>query len=526
MWSYLQYKAIGRDIERERAGSQTERAYDLEGRLSQSGQQHDGDNKSSRTTDGQGLESSNDIAVGLECENDPFSPRDWSLAARSKNIAILTLLISVQAWAGAADSMANTSASMYFHVSKVAQNLSTAMYLFGIGSGCMVVGPLSETVGRNPTYLISTFCFLFFVLGTALAKSFGGFIVCRYLTGVFSSATLGINGASVKDQFRPVKRAFVFPIIAWANVAPPVIAPIAGGWIASNPALSWRWMEWITLIISGSAFVVALLFLPETYLPVLLDWKAKHLRRVTSDKRYVSEHAEHASFTRRLKQVLPMSARFLREPVIAVLGGYLVLLYILLFTFLSGFEYVFKHTYNLSDGLYGSCFAAIAVGATVVTLTAPGLYSWARHHTEYVRGAKVTPEFRLWPAMITAPLLPISLFWLGWTNYPSISIWSGLTACFFFGAVLISMYVGAYEYIIDSYGEHAAVALASITMARYLIAGGMVMAARPMFETLGVHWTLTLLGCVAAILTPGPFLLYRYGEKLRVRSPYAKSEGF
>lgn len=115
--------------------------------------------------------------------------------------------------------MANTKASQAFHVSKEAESLSTAMYLFGISSGSLFAGPLSETVGRNPTYLVSTFCFLLFVLGAALTPTFGGQVVCRYLIGLFSSATLAINGASVRDQFRPVKRSFAFPVIAWANIA-------------------------------------------------------------------------------------------------------------------------------------------------------------------------------------------------------------------------------------------------------------------------------------------------------------------
>ena len=161
----------------------------------------------------------NQIVVKLTDETDIFDPRNWSLLSRSKNMAILALLIFVEAWAGAADSMANSAASAEFHQSRVIENLSTTMYLFGVGSGCMFVGPLSETVGRNPVYLASTLCFLFFVLGSALAKTFGGFVTCRYLVGLSSSGTLGINGASVKDQFRPVKRAFVFPLIAWVNVA-------------------------------------------------------------------------------------------------------------------------------------------------------------------------------------------------------------------------------------------------------------------------------------------------------------------
>ncbi len=291
----------------------------------------------------------------------------------------------------------------------------------------------------------------------------------------------------------------------------PAIAPIVGGWIISSSRLGgWRSTEWFTLIISGAAFLVALLFLPETYLPILLAWKARHLRQLTGDARYVSERSMQASFFKRMKTILPLPATFFAtEPVIAVLGGYLILLYSLLFTFLSGFDYIFKQTYKLSDGLNGSCFASIALGSTAFLFTAPGLYSWARRRTEYVRGSEVNPEFRLWPAMVTAPLLPVALFWLGWTNDPSISIWSGLGACFIFGVVLIAIYVSSYEYIIDSYGEHAPVALASTTMVRYFIASGMVMAARPMYEGIGVHWTMTLLGCIAAILAPAPFLFWK-----------------
>jgi hypothetical protein len=202
-----------------------------------------------------------------------------------------------------------------------------------------------------------------------------------------------------------------------------MIAPIASGWIAESPNLGWRWTEWITLIISAPAVVLAVLFLPETYLPVLLDWKAIGLRRATGDRRYVLEHAESNTFKTRIKKGLTMPPKFfLTEPVSAVLGIYLILLYVLLFTFLSGLDYLFKETYGLSTGKTGSCFGAIAAGATAFTLLAPGLYSWARNKTEHIRGASVTPEFRLWPAIVAGPLLPISLFWLGWRNYRSISI--------------------------------------------------------------------------------------------------------
>lgn len=163
-------------------------------------------------------------------DSDPIDPQNWSLLSRSKNIAVLSLLIFTQAWAGSADSPANKEASQEFGVSEVAENLTTAMYLFGIGSGSLFAGPISESIGRNPTYLGSTFVYLLFVLGSGLTPTFAGQVVCRYFVGLFSSATLSINGSSVSDQFRPVKRSFVFPLIAWANIAGAYIESVANGW--------------------------------------------------------------------------------------------------------------------------------------------------------------------------------------------------------------------------------------------------------------------------------------------------------
>ncbi len=84
------------------------------------------------------------------------------------------------------------------------------------------------------------------------------------------------------------------------------------------------------------------------------------------------------------------------------------------------------------------------------------------------------------------------------------------------------MYVSNYEYIIYSYGDHSAVALASITMVRYLVAGGMVMAARPMYEAIGVNWTMTISGVHCLFLTPAPLLFWWKGADLRERSRYAQ----
>ncbi|KAL0468042.1 major facilitator superfamily domain-containing protein [Neurospora intermedia] len=431
--------------------------------------------------------------------------------------------------------MANAYIATEYGLDPALEALSTAMYLFGMGSGALFAGPLSETFGRSPVYLTSTFCYIFFVLGSALRPIFGGHVVCRYFVGFFASGTLGSNGSSVQDQFSFVGRTFAFPIIAWANVAAPVIAPIAGGFIIADPYLGWHWTEWVTLVISGTAFLVSFLFLPETYLPKLLDWKAEHLRRLTNDQRYVSAHAQNLrqkSFAQRLRARLSLPLKFIHtESVITVLGIYLILLYTLLFTFLSGFDQIFRQAHDLDEGQTGACFGALAAGATSFMLAVPCLYLWARRRearlTSGTQNANATlePEFRLFPGFVAGPLLPAALFWLGWTDVEAIPMWSVLGACFLFGLVLMALYTSSYGYIVDSYGVHAGSALSAITMLRYIIAGGMALGTRPLFTVpgFGVKWTMTTLGCVAVVLAPAPFVFWKMGPKLRKRSAYAIS---
>lgn len=43
-----------------------------------------------------------------------------------------------------------------------------------------------------------------------------------------------------------------------------------------------------------------------------------------------------------------------------------------------------------------------------------------------------------------------------------------------------------------------------------------------MFENLGYRWAGSLLGFLALVMTPIPFVLAYYGRKLRKRSPWAR----
>lgn len=243
--------------------------------------------------------------------------------------------------------------------------------------------------------------------------------------------------------------------------------------------VSWRWTEWVTLIISGLVLALVILFQPETYAPVLLAWKSKKLRELTGDERFKAEiEIRDESFATRLGHSLyrPFVLTF-TEPIIVSIALYLTVIYIILFTFLNGYTFIFTETYGFSEGITGLSFIGIGIGLCLASCLVPVMYIWAKRalaKAEAQGGSRLPPEFRLWFAMLGAPAIPISLLWMGWTTYPSISYWSPLAASVLFGYGILCVFISSYQYLIDGYEKYAASALASVTLIRYVAAGGMV----------------------------------------------------
>ena len=78
----------------------------------------------------------------------------------------------------------------------------------------MVVGPFSETFGRNPVYIGSMFCFMIFNMAAALSPDIAAQIVFRFFVGVFAAPPLVCGGGTISDLFSPLERTWAFPLYA------------------------------------------------------------------------------------------------------------------------------------------------------------------------------------------------------------------------------------------------------------------------------------------------------------------------
>ena len=415
------------------------------------------------------------LVVGFEGKSDALNPQTWPLRKRALAMCQVTLIAWTVSFASSVDSQVLLQAAAEFGISPIVESLATGLFLIAFGTGSLIAGPCSEEFGRNPVYITSLTLFMLFVMASGLAPSIGPQIAFRFLAGFFGSTPLVCAGGTLTDLFTPKERVVVFPLFAAAAFCGPVLGPVVGGFIAQSPEVSWRWTDWITLCATGALLILITLLLPETYAPALLKYKAQLLRQATGDTRYVAAaETRDVPFGRRLLRALYRPLGLVaREPILGLLSAYLAAVHVVLFGFLVGFEYVFGARYDLPEDLTDLAFLGIATGVLASAALVPLM-----HHVHRRAAARAaaggsatrttpTPEIRLWWAMVGAPMMPASLFWMGWTSSREIALWAPLAATVMFGFSFICLFIGCCQYLIDTYEVYAASALASATFIRY-----------------------------------------------------------
>ena len=485
-----------------------------------------GVNVRSRSTNEGGHSQGKVFVVGYAGEDDPLNPHNWSVARK----VVITILVAwigfIVGFASSVDSAALPQAMEEFGVSEVVESLATGLYLVGFGCGAFFAAPISETIGRNPVYITTLLLFSVFVMASALAPNIGAQLVFRFLAGFFGATPLTNAGGSISDLWSAEERSIAFPVFANAGFTGPIMGPVVGGFIGQSSIISWRWTEWITLIWSGLILVALILFLPETYAPILLKWKAAHLREITGDTRYVSElEVRQTTLADRLKNnIYRPFLLFVFEPIVVLLTLYLTVIYIVLFTFLTGYGFIFTQVFKMSQGDTFLSFLGLGIGFAGASALVPWIYKRYKRQLEDIKrngGSRLPPEQRLVFAMVGSPAIPIGLLWMAWTSYASLGPWPALASTVVTGFGILCIFISTYQYLIDGYEAYAASALVGATFVRYVVAGAFIEISIPMYKNLGVHWTLTILGCISLLMTPVPFIFYRYGHVIRKRSRFA-----
>ncbi|KAL6401665.1 fluconazole resistance transporter Flr1 [Ilyonectria robusta] len=213
----------------------------------------------------------------------PANPMTMSKARRCHGQPLIALTLS-RACTSSLYASAQENLQIEFGCSRQVATLGLSLFVFGLGLGPMILAPLSEFYGRRPIYVYSFSLFVVWLLPCALAQNMSTMLVGRFFDGFAGSAFLSVAGGTVSDLFSGHELSAPMMVYTAAPFLGPELGPLIGGFI--NQYCPWRWSFYLLLIWGGIELFLILVFVPETYHPILLCQKARRIRLETGDNRW------------------------------------------------------------------------------------------------------------------------------------------------------------------------------------------------------------------------------------------------
>ncbi|KAK5248417.1 hypothetical protein LTR40_011744, partial [Exophiala xenobiotica] len=246
-----------------------------------------------------------------------------------------------------------------FHCSQEVFLLGLTFFVLGFGTGPLIFAPLSEVLGRRNILLIAL---VFYTLWTGVciaAQNIQTLIVFRALAGTIGSAAMVIPGGQIADMFEAEQRGVAMAVFSAAPFLGPTLGPFIGGFLSDGAG--WRWLFGLLTLYAGCLTVLGIIFVPETYAPVLLRNRGKLLSKVTGKTYMTKIDLDHPpDFHRMVRNalVLPWALLF-REPVVLLLTIYMAVVYGTLYLCFAAFPIVFQQGHGWNAGVGGLAFLGI-----------------------------------------------------------------------------------------------------------------------------------------------------------------------
>lgn len=329
------------------------------------------------------------------------------------------------------------------------------------------------------------------------------------------------SAGTVVDISTEETRAMVMSLWSIAPLNGPVTGPVLGGFIFQY--LGWRWDNWIVLILAGVG-TLTMLTVKETYAPMILRRKAARMRKETDDERWWSRYDNRISKIDLVKiNLMRPFVLFFTEPILWFFNFWISLIYGILYLCFVAYPIVFQQYRGWGPGISGLAFVGIGVGTMIAILSEPLFRKIINAHPKDPATGKVPPEATARVMIIGAILTPIGQLVFSWTCLPVTIHWAIPIAFGIpFGAGNTISFIYGSNYLAGAYGIYAASALAGNAVTRSLFGGTLPLAGPTMYAALSPQWAGTLLGLLEVAMIPIPIIFYKYGERIRAKSPAIK----
>jgi MFS transporter, DHA1 family, multidrug resistance protein len=217
--------------------------------------------------------------------------------------------------------------------SSVAQLTLTAT-LAGLALGQLIVGPLSDSLGRRRPLMAGIVLHMFASLLCLSAPNIEFLGAARALQGIGAAAAMVVSIAVVGDLFADAVAATVLSRLMLVLGVAPIVAPSLGALVLLHA--SWHWVFAALVVAAGALLLLAAMALPETLPP--------------AHRRSLRVRTIAATYVELLRDV-----RFVTLMLVGALGmaG--------LFAYIAGASFVLQGRYGLDQQTFALVFGAGAV---------------------------------------------------------------------------------------------------------------------------------------------------------------------
>jgi len=450
-------------------------------------------------------------------DDDPTKPMNWPMWRKVCFSAVASCFIVAVSISSSIFGPATKVTAQIYGVSHEVMNLGITLHILGFACGPLIFGPLSEVLGRTIPLWIGLFGTGVFQVSEAVAQNVQTILVCRFLEGLFGSAIMAVVSGMFVDIWPPIHRGVGLAASSMCINLGSTFAPIIGVYATNH--LNWRWTAWLTLIFIGIVGFFGVLIIRETFEPVLLTRKAKRLRSETGNQKLHAKFEETPIGFRTLMQKYATKPvrMFVQEPILVFVTIYLTIVYGTLYLSYQAIPFSFRNR-GWSAELSYLPFISVTLGIVSACLMF-SIFTLTSYKKLWLRTNSAPPEARLPPMILGAFILPIALFWLGWSQ--SISWVSAVIAAYFVGLGLLLIFIAGIVYLVDTYLSNSNSAMSIHLVVRSTVASSFPLFAGPMFEGLESPWACSVLGFVCLIMVPVPIVFYLKGKTIRGWSRYA-----
>lgn len=221
--------------------------------------------------------------------------------------------------------------------------LTLSGFFVGMALGQLIVGPISDVIGRRRLLIAGAIVALVASAIAALSPSIAIFVAARFLQGLGGGACVVLARAMVPDLLSGREAAKTYSLLMAILAIAPAVAPIVGGLLAEP--IGWRGIYWVLTGLHAVQLLVVLKIVPETG--------------------GQSPGGQGATGQRFLARVLSNYATVLKSPSFWGFLTAMAFAFASMFCYIAASSFVFQQEFGLSPRGYAAVFALNAVGMCV-----------------------------------------------------------------------------------------------------------------------------------------------------------------